>query len=265
MTTGGNRQLAELNNVTEEIIPYYHELLADIWILGSFPNYIADMLETLPLSPAKARILDLGCGKGPVAITLAQKFGVKVYGCDIYKPFIDEAIKKAREYGVNDLCHFEFANINDVIPKARDYDVVIYAAPGPAFENLEQCVGQLRQTIHQTGYILICDGFAIENKKIDLKGYDYLKGYDGIMTHSESLRQLTSHGDKLLHELIVPKKEVVDTNQRNNEAIAKRAADLAKRIPEMADIFIEFAQKEKDECKIIETTLEEAIWLLQKT
>lgn len=258
MNIESGRQFAESLNVAEEVLPYLHELLADIWILGSSPNRIATMLESLHLPPDRARILDLGCGKGAVAITLAQKLGVKVDGYDHYKPFFDEAIRKAKEHGVGDLCRFEFADINGIIPKARDYDVVIFAAVGPIGGNLKQCVGQLRRTVHQGGYILIDDGYAIEDKQIDFQGYDY------VATRAESRQQLTAHGDRLVQEVIVPKDEVIADNRRNNEAIAERAAELTRRFPEKAQVFANFVQKEKDECKVIETCTEEAIWLLQK-
>lgn len=216
------------------------------------------MLESLHLPLDQTRVLDLGCGKGAVTITLAQKLGVRVDGYDHYKPFLDEAIQKAKEHGVSDLCRFEFADINDIVPKARDYDVVIFAAVGPIGGNLKQCIGQLRRTIHQGGYILIDDGYAIESKQIDFQGYDY------VATRAESIRQLTAHGDRLVQEVLVPKDEVIADNQRNNSAIAQRAAELTRHFPEKAQVFANFVQKEKDECEVIETSTEEAIWLLQK-
>jgi cyclopropane fatty-acyl-phospholipid synthase-like methyltransferase len=260
-----NKQLAQAQNISEEVLPYYHELLADLWEMGSFPDHIATMLETLYLPPYTSHILDLGCGKGAVTITLAEKLGVKVDGYDLYQSFLDEALQKAKEHRVVDLCRFEVADIHDTVQKARDYDVVIFAAPGPVFGNLKQTVGQLRQTVRQGGYILINEGFAREDKKIDIAGYDYVQGYDSIVTHEKSLQQLTAYGDKLLQEVIVPKSAVIAANKRNNEAIAKRATELTKRFPENTHIFADFVLKEKDECEVIERTLQEAIWLLQKS
>jgi len=264
MTKFSDKKLADAQNITEDVLPYYDELLADIWALGSFPDKIVEMLKPLNLPPNESRILDLGCGKGAAAISVAKKLNLKVDGYDIFKPFLDFAIKKAESENISNLCNFFLADINEIIHNAADYDVVIYASAGPVFKDLKECVQQLRQTVHKGGYILINESYAIEDEKVDLDGYDYLKGYDGIVTHEKSKQQLTFYGDRLLNELVVPKSEVAATNQHNNDVIRKRAEKLAKQWPEKAHIFHDFVRKEKDECKIIENVLEDVLWLLEK-
>lgn len=259
MNMASDKQLAESMNISEEVLPYYNELLKDLWALGSFPDRIAKMLDPLPLSTDRPRILDLGCGKGAVGIALARKLDAQVDGYDQFKPFLDEAIQKAREHGVSDRCRFELADINDVVLTARDYDIATLASVGAIGGNLEKTVGKLRNTVHPSGYIVINDCFAREDEEIDFMGYGY------VATHDECVRQLTAHGDRLVHEVIVPIEEVIAHNQLNNEAIARRAAELTNQFPEKAEIFADFVQREKDECKIIEAHTEEAIWLLQKT
>lgn len=259
MNTQDKQQLAESLNISEEVLPYFHELLADIWVLGSSPARITRMLESLRLPPDRARVLDLGCGKGAVSIALAKNLGFRIDGYDHYKPFLDEAVLKAEEHGVKELCQFEFADINDIIPKAHDYDAVVLASVGTIGGNLEHTVGHLRQTVRPGGYIVIDDGFSLQDEQIDFQGYEY------VATHDECIQQLTAHGDKLVQEVVVPKEEVIAHNQFNNEAIAQRAAELTEHFPEKAQIFANFVKKEKDECDVIETRTEGAIWLLQKS
>lgn len=258
MKSSSRKELAASLNVDEDVLPYLNELLADIWILGSSPHRIAKMLEALMLSPNQSRILDLGCGKGAVAITLAEELGARVDGYDCFKPFLDEAIRKAREHNVSDLCRFKLADIREIVTTARDYDVVTLASVGTIGADLESTVGHLRKTVREGGYILIDDGFVLDDEHIDFQGYEY------VATHDECIRQLTAHGDRLIREVIVPKDEVIAYNQRNNEVIAQRAEELTKCHPDKAQIFSNFVQKEKDECDIIEKQTEEAIWLLQK-
>ena len=259
MNKSSPKKLAESMNISEDVLPYYHELLKDLWALGSFPHRIAEALKPLILSIEQPRILDLGCGKGAAGITLAKEFDAQVDGYDQFKPFLDEAIQKADEHGVSDRCRFELADINDVVLKARDYDVVTLASVGAIGGNLEQTVASLRQTVRSGGYIVIDDCFARGNEKIDFVGYGY------IAAHDECIEQLTAHGDRLVHESIVPIDDVIAQNEYNNEAIARRAAELTKRYPDKAKVFANFVQREKDECVVIETRLVAAIWILQKS
>jgi len=246
-------------NIAEEVLPYYAELLADIWILGSAPEHIAKMLKFAVLSLDQPRILDLGCGKGAVAITLAKELDAAVDGYDLYQPFLDVAILKADENDVSDLCTFTLADIRDVVTKAHDYDIVTLASVGAFGGDLKRTVGNMRQTVREGGYIVIDECFALDAKKVDFQGYDCISSYD------ECTRQLTAHGDRLVEETIVPLDDVIAQNEFNNEAIARRAAELKKRYPDKARVFADFVQREKDECDIIETRTGEAIWILQKS
>ena len=63
-----DRQIAESLDATPELLPFLPELLAD-WT-SSRPEEVLRFLEPLELPPT-TRALDLGCGKGVVALALA--------------------------------------------------------------------------------------------------------------------------------------------------------------------------------------------------
>jgi len=50
-------------------------------------------------------LLDLCCGNGRISICMALK-GFKAVGVDISRPFIEDARRKAEEYGVSSLVRF---------------------------------------------------------------------------------------------------------------------------------------------------------------
>ncbi|MCK5241132.1 class I SAM-dependent methyltransferase [bacterium] len=258
MTFPNEQKIAESLDISVELLPFLPELLADIWILGSSPNHIFDMLLPLRLPADESRVLDVGCGKGAVSITLAQKFGLYIDAYDHFQPFLEEAKQKAEEYGVNKLCKFALADIRTILPSVRNYDIVIYAAVGAALGNLESCIGQLRQTVHPGGYILIDDGFSSAEKPLEFPGYEY------VATREEARRQLLSHGDQLIQELLVPKNEIIAYNHQNNKVIQKRAAELIKRFPDKTKLFSQYVQHQLDECQVIENETQGAIWLLQR-
>jgi len=252
------QDITEYFDVTRELIPYIPELLADLWALGSSPELIVEWLRPLGLPPNSTHVLDAGCGKGAVAITLAKEFDFQVLGVDFFQPFVSEAKEKARERGVAGLCQFEYADIRDTLRKTRDFDIVIYAAVDGVLGEFNQCVGQLRQSIRPGGYMIIDDGFLATTTKIEFPGYEH------YVSREETLLQLTSHGDTLLREKISSAEDMKALNRRNTKLISKRAEQLAQRHPEIADSFLRYVEQQKRESKILETEMSSAVWLIQK-
>lgn len=75
-------------------------------------------------------ILDLCCGNGRFSVHMAKK-GYKVTGVDISRPFIEDARKKAEEYGVTNNTYFiecDARNLRTIRGRiAEPFDVVISA------------------------------------------------------------------------------------------------------------------------------------------
>jgi len=253
------REVAESLGTTPEFLLFIPELLADIWVLGSSPKQIIDLLHPLALPPESTRLLELGCGKGAVAITLAKEAGFRVFGIDRFLPFVREAKKQAKELGVANLCGFACSDMRDTILRATDFNVVVYAAVGDVLGSFDQCVRSLRQCVHPGGYIIIDDGFLAGNKMIERPGYGH------YVPHEETLRQLTAHGDILLREIIVPVEDMRTYNRENTELIRKRAKKLAEVHPEAAESLSLYVRQQEMESEILETKVTEAIWLLQRT
>ena len=97
MTDDLEQSLADSLETRKETLPYLPELLVDLWTLGSSPKLVVDMLESLKLPESFTRVLDLGCGKGAVAITLAKELGFTALGIDANAAFLKEAERKAEE------------------------------------------------------------------------------------------------------------------------------------------------------------------------
>jgi len=69
------------------LLRYLPELLADFEELGSDAKVIAGVLDDL--NPTKSTIVvDLRCGKGAVAVEVAEDLNLKVSGVDLFEPFI---------------------------------------------------------------------------------------------------------------------------------------------------------------------------------
>lgn len=252
------RAVAKALEVTPELLPFIPELLADIWVLGSSPQVIVELLRPLGLSSQSTRVLEVGCGKGAVAIPLAQELGFQVLGVDLFEPFIQEARERAAERGVAHLCQFEIADMHDKLRETRDFDVVVYAGVGAALGRFDQCVEKLRQSVRPGSYIVIDDGFLAGTTRIEMPGYEH------YASHKETLRQLTAHGDNLLRETVIPPEEIKAYNRKNTDLIRQRAENLAQHYPEAADSLFSFVEQQEHESEILETAITGAVWLLQR-
>lgn len=254
-----NREkLAEALGVAPEILPYFSELLADIWVLGSWPEEIIELIRSLGLPSQSTTVLDLGCGKGAVTLPIAEELGFQVRGVDLFPPFIEEARERAKKLGIANLCHYEVNDIRNVLKEGRTYDILIFASIGGVLGDFAQSVGQLRVASRSGGYIVIDDGFLTHSSRLDRSGYQHYR------SHEETVRQLTSHGDTLVQERIIPVSELKAYNQMNTELIREMANKLAQQYPKVTNSLERYVRWEEEESYILETEIIPAIWLLQR-
>jgi cyclopropane fatty-acyl-phospholipid synthase-like methyltransferase len=253
------QEIARAFEMSPELLPYIPELIADLWELGSSLEVIVGAIRPLELPEGQTRVLDLGCGKGAISITLAKEFGFQALGIDLFEPFVQEARAKAKEMHVGALCQFVHGDMRDAIKSYRNFDVAVYAAVGSALGTWDQCVAKIRRCVRPEGFIVIDDGYLAGNEKVDRSGYEHYVG------HEETLQQLTAHGDTLLREVTQSQDYLKSLNSRFLESIRKRVEKLSKKHPEAADILRGYVKDQELESEIIETMLTGAVWLLQRT
>jgi ubiquinone/menaquinone biosynthesis C-methylase UbiE len=245
-----------LDGSDPEIFPFLPYLLQDLFDLGSIPQVIIEIIKKHKIgTKAPIRILDLGCGKGAVSIFIAQELGHYVHGIDAMPSFIEDALKKAEELNLHDLCRFEVGDIKQRIQHLNNYDMVILGSIGPVFGNLEETVESVQSCIKTGGYVIIDDGYIDDNSS--LADSDYL-------SHSQAHQQLHRKGIILVDEVINPKHVLKEINERNNRQIKTRVEELKSKYPNQADIFDNYLKKQFKECDILENKITPATWLLKK-
>lgn len=249
------KQVAAALDATPELLPYLAELLADLWDLGSSPELIASWLRGLELA-RETRVLDLGCGKGAVSLTLARELGFHVRGVDLFEPFVLDARARAEEWGLTARCRFEKTDLREVAKSARGYDVVIYASVG-ALGRLGQCVAVLRRCVRSGGHIVIDEGFLAPGIEPD-------PGFANLADHDESRRLLESHGDVILREQVLSPDKMRALDRRYIECIAARAEALAAAHPEDADLIRGYVGRQERAAAAWERNAVSAAWLLRK-
>jgi ubiquinone/menaquinone biosynthesis C-methylase UbiE len=258
MHSDSEQQIAAAFGIEPVLVPVLPELLADIWALGSWPEKIVDLLRLATKLREGASVVDLGCGKGAVAIPIARDLLLRLHGIDLFPPFLAEARARAESAGVSELCHFEVGDLRQAFKDGRKYNVAILAGVG-AIGDYGSTVREMRRIVHSGGVLVIDDGFLEGDAGPTPPGYEYYR------SHGETVRQLTSHGDRMMHERFVPADELKEYNRINTEVIRRRAAELAASTPELAEALERYVQSEQEECAFLESRTSAAIWLLERS
>jgi len=76
---------------------------------------------------------------------------------------------------------------------------------------------------------------------------------------------LTSYGDEIIKEVIIPTEETMAINNAYTDVIKKRADELLLKYPEKKKLFFSYIEKQEAECSIIENDLTGCIWCVKKT
>ena len=247
------RSVARTLDGGQEIMPYLPELLQDLWSLGSPPERCLGMIESLNLKRSKTRVLDLGCGKGAISITLAKEKGFRILGIDGCQEFIDFCREKVVELQVGSLCEFRVGDIRESVKSLRNFDLVVYASVGRVLGSPREAMEALRKCVRSGGYIFIDDGYA----KSGARYYEYLP-YD------KTISQLLYYGDRLLKEVIHPDDELQEMDDEYLRLIKKRGRLMIKRRPGLKTIIQDYIDSQEKECEKLEKSFCNATWLFQR-
>jgi cyclopropane fatty-acyl-phospholipid synthase-like methyltransferase len=239
------------------LLPYLPELLADLQELGSDAEAITRVLDDLNLTKS-ATVVDLGCGKGAVAVEIAENLNLNVLGIDLFEPFIDCCKQQAESRDVSELCHFIRADILKLAGKIEPFDVAIYAALGDVLGPLDQTISVIRQYTRPGGYMVIGDGYIRDGGSSDFPGFEQ------YAERSDMITQLIACGDTLVGE-IIQTNDCDKGEHDEGEKIAARAKAIAARQPEIAAEVLNYAEAQAAEYEFIDENFIGAIWVLKRS
>lgn len=240
-----------LTGESTAIIPYLPYLLQDLWELGAMPSEINHLISRYIPITKDTRILDLACGKGTVSINLSKSFGCRVKGIDIIPEFIDYAVKKAYEHGVENLCHFQVEDINQSIKTEKNYDIVVYAAVGDVLGDIYETIVKLKDTVVRGGYILIDDSYSSQ------------VNHEIYASRQQWLTAFRDTGVRLVAEKTMDENSMEAINQYNQNCIIKRAQELQAANPDQADLLATYIQSQQAEINDLQGDITGVVWLLQ--
>jgi len=221
-----------------ELEQYIPDLLKGLWELGSMPEYVVEIIRRNNIGVGK-NVIDLGCGKGAVLVTLAQQFEINGIGYDIIPQFIDDANNYAKQFGVSEKVVFKTQDIVDIVNSISKQDIVIYGYDSEVLGDLKSTLEKLSNCINDDGHIIL--EFMV-SKTISKNGITEMEMIDII--HKSNYQIL----DRIDWDIEVLKR----TNEKNTEIITENVNKLKSTYPNKVDIFNEYIQNQLKECFEIE-------------
>lgn len=109
----------------------------------------------------KMKVLDIGCGIGGPARTLALEFGCHVIGIDLSKEYCNAAELINNKLGLNKNIEIQHANALDMPFDNAEFDVVFMQHVLMNIENKQQLLSQIKRVIRPKGslaHYTICEG-----------------------------------------------------------------------------------------------------------
>jgi ubiquinone/menaquinone biosynthesis C-methylase UbiE len=226
------------------LYPYLPYLLQDLWALGSSPDVMVDLVRSHRLHERgePLRVLDLGCGKGAVAVALARAFGCVVHGVDGMPAFVAEARRKAREAGVGAHCTFEVGDLRDVVRRAAGYDLVVLGALGPVLGEVGATLRALDPCLSPGGHVLLDDAYVP----------DAGQPAPGYLPEPAFREQIERSGFAVVAEVVADAAEMEDDDAGEYAAIERRVRDLSARHPDQRPLFEGYLARQRDEYRFLE-------------
>jgi len=152
------------------------------------------VVETaLAVDYSAARILDVGCGSGAIAVTLALETGRRVFATDISAAALSVAIKNAKRLGaavefvhcdliaaiaghsmdmvVSNPPYVPFIDKAGLQREVRDYEPQVALFAGPTgFEIYERLVADAERVLGPGGWLVVELGYNSRDRVLDMLG-----------------------------------------------------------------------------------------------
>lgn len=238
------------------LLPYIPYLLQDLWEIGSAPEIINRLIKKHNCLNIKSKVLDLGCGKGAVAVNLAKEFECQVHGIDAMPEFIEEAKFWVDKYHQSHLCTFKVGDIRESINELRDFNLIVLGSIGPIFGNIENTLNSVTNCLTTDGFVVLDDGFIPDNSSFENRNYQKLQ---------EAKEQITYSGFKLVDTIIIDTDLINESDMAIYENIEIRAKELIIKYPEKKNLFEAYLENQRVENDILENKVECLTWLLKKS
>lgn len=237
------------------IYPYLSYLVQDFWNMGASPKAIIQLIKKHQLNRnPDINVLDLGCGKGSVSVSLAREFGFSVHGIDGFPGFIEEAKQWAQQYGVSNLCRFEQGDIRQRVFELHNYDMIVLGSIGPILGNIRQTVEKIKSCIHDQGRIILDDAYIPDNCNFTHERFE---------KRSHIVEQFRENRLTILDEQLYDESDFIDVDANPFDPIQKRVDELIAAYPDKRQLFEAYIESQERDNEIVDRYISYVTWLLK--
>lgn len=256
MTDTLTAEIAYAMEAPESLLPHLAYLLQDLPSLSGSETDVAEVLREVGF-PAGGAILDLGCGRGDIAIRLARLFDAQVTGVDAHPPFVEHARRAADAAGLADRCRFSATDLRRALAGPPRYDAVLMIALGPLLGGPADTVAQLRAVVRDGGWIIIDDAYLAD-------GIPVPPGYEDYPDRKTMEAGLTRFGDTIVAQR-VHSPTTRAFNDLTLDAVPKRAAELVAKHPELKDDLDRYVARQFEEVALMDSPqVRPVVWAIRK-
>jgi SAM-dependent methyltransferase len=101
-------------------------------------------------------LLDIACGKGEAAATLASRFACRIAAVELFEPFIHHTAAKTWFFNLRDLITVLRADGRGVPVRDGAFDAA-YCIGAPSIVGLEECLRELARVTRPGGHVIVSD------------------------------------------------------------------------------------------------------------
>jgi len=98
-------------------------------------------------------VLDVGCGLGTTACSIAKEYGCKIVGIDISKKMVEWSKKRAKKEGLEDFLSFRVADAQNLPFNENSFDVVIAESVNAFVDDKQKAINEYTRVVKPKGYV----------------------------------------------------------------------------------------------------------------
>lgn len=153
-----------------------------------------EMCEGVPDNP---EILELGCGSGGATIPLAQISGGIVTATEVYQPFVDALVERAKNAGVADRIIAAIMDMGEVQAEPESFDL-IWSEGAAYILGVDEALRQWKPFLKPGGCLVFSDAVWLsddirENAPDELKAF-WAEGYPAMRTAGGNIAAAEAEG-----------------------------------------------------------------------
>lgn len=217
--------------------------------LGGQPRLTARLAQQAGLGP-RARVLDLGCGKGAVAVELARRNGCRVTGIDACEPFVESARALAERRGVAHRCVFRVGDFHH-LRRERLFDGVVMLNAAP----LERAAAICRRVTGPGGVYIIDDVVRWRGRA--------LPAGVRVLDREEARARVEADGDRVMAEHIPTPSRLCAMSERLARRIERNVLGLEREHPRLRPALREFVRRHREAGEQLTGPIRPVIWVVR--